>query len=353
MRIEDLDTPAVLIDMDVVERNIATAQKLFDALGIGLRPHIKTHKLPQIADLQRDAGAKGIACQKVSEAEVFADAGFTDILLCFNVLGATKLDRLAALAAKVDRLAVVADNDVVVDALSARFATEPRPLEVLVECDTGMKRNGVQTPQAALALAQRIDAAPGLIFDGLMTYPAPGQSAAVQAFLTEARDLCLAAIGHCARISSGGTPSMKHAGEAPIATEYRPGTYVYNDRSLVARGACGLEDCALTVLTRVVSRPTPDRGILDAGSKTLTSDLLGMPDYGILPDWPGAFVSGLSEEHGHLDLMQATRRPAVGDLVRVLPNHACPVSNLTDTVHLCRGDEVLASLPVAARGRTA
>jgi D-serine deaminase-like pyridoxal phosphate-dependent protein len=351
MKVADLDTPAVLIDLDVVERNIAAAQAQFDRLGIALRPHIKTHKLPHIGRLQLDAGAAGIACQKVSEAEAFADTGFDDILLCFNVLGAAKLDRLAALARKVRRLAVVADNPVVVAALSGRFAAESRPLEVLVECDTGLGRNGVQTPLAAQALAQAIDQSPGLRFGGLMTYPAPNQNARVQAFLTEARDLCLAAPGHCARVSSGGTPSMKTAGEVTVATEYRPGTYVYNDRSLVERGACGPADCALTVLCRVVSRPTGNRGILDAGSKTLTSDLLGLTGYGTLPDYPGALVSGLSEEHGHLDLSQAERRPAVGDLVRVLPNHACPVSNLADTVYLCRGDEVVMELPVAARGR--
>lgn len=349
MKTTDLDTPAVLVDLDIVERNIASAQRLLDKAGIALRPHIKTHKIPRIARMQIDAGAKGIACQKISEAEVFADAGFDDILLCYNILGPGKLDRLRRLAQRV-RLTVVADSETVVDGLSNAFRGSTEPLRVLVECDTGLGRCGRQSPEAARALAVTIDRAEGLQFAGLMTYPAPGMHAQVQSFLSAARDLCIAAVGHCDTVSSGGTPSMADAALAPVATEYRPGTYVYNDRSLVERGACTWDDCALTVLTRVVSRPTEDRAILDAGSKSLTSDLLGLSGYGAVLDYPEAVIAGLSEEHGHVDLSACARRPSVGDLVRVVPNHACPVSNLVDVVHFHRAGEVVESLPVAARG---
>ena len=343
----DLETPTVLIDLDVVETNIRQTQSLFDALGIGFRPHIKTHKIPFLAELQMKQGAIGIAAQKVSEAEVFAAAGFTDILLCFNLLSPAKIARLRALM-DTCHITVVADNLDVVQALSNGMSGTI--LDVLVECDTGMGRCGVQSPEAARDLAQAIAAAPGLNFAGLMTYPAPGTTAHVQAFLTRARDLCIAAVGHCATISGGGTPSLLDAGLSPVLTEYRAGTYIYNDRSLVARGACTLADCALTVLASVVSCPTDTRAILDTGSKSLTSDLLGLPGYGTILGYPQAQITGLSEEHGHVDLTACPTKPAIGQKVQIVPNHACPVSNLVDRVTLHRSGTVVREAEVAARG---
>jgi len=345
MDLERIETPAVLIDLAIVRRNIARGQEHVGALGMAMRPHIKTHKLPLIGRMQIDAGAAGIACQKLSEAEVFAAEGFADILLCYNILGAAKLERLQRLARAVN-LRVVADSERVVDAL----AEAGSDLGVLVECDTGLRRCGVQSPSAARDLALRIAGTPGLRFGGLMTYPAPDNPARVQAFLAEAVELCEAALGPVPCVSTGGTPAMATAGQVPAATEYRPGTYVYNDRSLVARGACTVGDCALTVLSRVISRPTRDRAVLDAGSKTLSSDLLGLTGYGMLPDFPDARIVALSEEHGHVEFSQPAKLPAVGDLVRIIPNHACPVSNLTDVVHLHEGDSYLGPQPVAARG---
>ena len=345
----DVETPAVLIDLDVVEANIERAQSLFDGLGIGFRPHIKTHKIPFLAELQMKQGAIGIAAQKISEAEVFAAAGFTDILLCFNLLSPAKIARLRALMDHC-HMTVVADNFEVVRALSAGMSgSEPR-LDVLVECDTGMGRCGVQSPEAARDLAKVIDAAPGLHFAGLMAYPAPGSAAKVQAFMTQARDLCVAEVGHCEVISGGGTPSLLDAGLAPVLTEYRAGTYIYNDRSLVARGACKLEDCALTVLATVVSRPTATRAILDAGSKSLTSDLLGLNGYGEILGFPDAVIAGLSEEHGNVTLKTGSAAPEVGQKVQIVPNHACPVSNLVDRVTFDRSGKVVREAEVAARG---
>ncbi len=347
--IHDIETPAVLIDLDVVEANIQRAQSLFDALGIGFRPHIKTHKIPYLAELQMKQGAIGIAAQKMSEAEVFAAAGCSDILLCFNVLSPAKIARVRALR-DVAHMTVVADNLDVVRALSAGLVDSAVPLDVLVECDTGMGRCGVQSPQAARDLAQAIHAAPGLRFAGLMTYPAPGATARVQAFLTDARALCMAAVGSCDIVSGGGTPSLLDAGLSPILTEYRAGTYIYNDRSLVARGACTLADCALTVLATVVSRPTDTRAILDSGSKSLTSDLLGLTGYGTVLGFPDAQIISLSEEHGHVDLTASATRPTIGDKVQIVPNHACPVSNLVDRVVFHRSGVVVREADVAARG---
>jgi D-serine deaminase-like pyridoxal phosphate-dependent protein len=172
----------------------------------------------------------------------------------------------------------------------------------------------------------------------------------VEKFLSTARDLIVAELGSCPVISSGGTPSMAQAALAPCITEYRAGTYIYNDRSLVERGACQITDCALTVLATVVSRPTPDRAVLDAGSKTLSSDLFGLQGYGMILEHPEATITALSEEHGNVTLHGASPGPKVGDKVRVVPNHSCVVSNLTDRVVFHRGGEVLRHEDVAARG---
>ncbi|MBB5752231.1 D-TA family PLP-dependent enzyme [Prosthecomicrobium pneumaticum] len=348
--IDDIETPAVLIDVDRVEANLARAQAYADEHRLALRPHIKTHKLPAFAKRQVELGAVGITCQKLGESEVMADGGLSDIYMPYNILGKAKLARLAALADRIT-IKVTADSLPVVEGLSGAFAGRAAPIAVLVECDTGAGRCGVQSPEAALALAQAIDRAPGLVFGGLMTYPPVGGMAAVDAYLGEALRLHEAAGLEVKVVSAGNTPDLYRSHLVTHATEIRPGTYIYNDRSLINRGAATHADCALTVLTTVVSRPTADRAVLDAGSKALTSDLLGCVGYGEILEAPGAVIAGLSEEHGHVDLSAATARPSVGDRVRVLPNHACPVSNLFDIVHLVSGERVVDVLPVAARGK--
>lgn len=349
--IAELDTPCVLIDLDKVEANLRGAQSLADEAGLRLRPHIKTHKLPRFARRQVELGAVGITVQKLGEAEIMADAGLGDLLLTFNIVGAAKLARLAALHDRV-RIRSVADSAECVDGLAATFTDPDRPFGVFVECDTGMGRCGVQTPQAALDLAHRIAAAPGLSFVGLMTYPAAGKYRQSLAWLEQARATFAAAGMDVPEITTGGTPDIRQMGTASgIATEYRPGTYIYMDRSQVAAGAATYDDCALTVLATVVSRPTAGRAIIDAGSKALTSDLLGLEGHGYLPDFPEARIVGLSEEHGTLDVSACASPPAIGQQVRIIPNHCCPVTNLFDRVHLVEGDRLVEIVPVAARGR--
>lgn len=343
------DTPAVLIDLEVVERNILRVQAQFDALGIAFRPHIKTHKLPTFAQKQIDAGAVGITCQKIGEAEVMADAGISDILITYNILGEEKLERLALLA-KRSSLIVTADNDVVVRGLSARFEKEP-PLKVLVECDTGHARCGVQTPEEAVKLARLIAQSPGLEFHGLMTYPAPSDMKAVNTWLERTTSLLEAEGIACPVVSCGGTPNLASAGDVTAATEHRAGTYIYNDRSLIEHGAASQDDCALTVQATVVSRPTPDRIVIDAGSKALTSDLLGLTGYGLVVDAPDAVISNLSEEHGVIELAGSDWDPSIGDVISIIPNHACVVSNLADNVHIKTSDGQIETVAVAARGR--
>lgn len=352
MNIEELDTPAVLVDLDRVERNLARWQAYCDRHGIRNRPHIKTHKVVELARRQVELGAAGICCQKLGEAEVMADGGLGDILIPFNLLGPAKLGRARALAERL-ALEVSADDPAVVDGLALAFASAARPLPVLVECDTGARRCGVQTPEAARDLALRIARAPGLALGGLMTYPAKGAPDRAAAFLGEAKALIETAGVPVPKVSSGGTPDMWRAHESPVVTEYRVGTYIYNDLMEVACGAAALEDCALTVLATVVSRPTADRAILDTGSKSLTSDLNGQTGHGRIVEHPEAVIFGLSEEHGHVDLAACPTRPALGRKVRIIPNHACPVSNLFDRIVTVRGERVEGSLAVAARGRVA
>ncbi len=346
-----LDTPAVVIDARKVEANLKRAQAYADRYGLKLRPHIKTHKMPHLAIRQLELGAVGITCQKLGEAEVMADAGISDIFLPYNIVGEPKLARLAALRRRV-KMSVTADNAVVVAGYASAFNDPSAPLPVLVECDTGMGRCGVTTPDAARELALRIAAAPGLRFAGLMTFPATHRTSETQAFLQTAIAELTAAGLHPAIVSSGGTPDLYSAGEdAGIVNEYRPGTYVFSDRFQVTKGLGSYEDCALSVLATVVSRPTDTRAVIDAGSKALTSDLLGLEGYGYLPDYPEARIVSLSEEHGVIDLSASARRPEIGERVHVIPNHVCPVVNLFDSVHFVQADGAIQDVPVAARGR--
>jgi D-serine deaminase-like pyridoxal phosphate-dependent protein len=346
-----METPFVSIDLKTVANNIARTQAHFDGLGMALRPHIKTHKIPALARQQIDAGARGITCQKIGEAQVMRDGGIDDILITYNILGEHKLARLRRLAARCV-LSVVADNETVVEGLSAAFSEADKPLTVLVECDTGFGRCGVQSPAAALVLAKRIAAMPGLNFGGLMTYPPKDDQGPVEAYLSAAKRLLTQAGLPCPVVSSGGTPNMKRAGEVPSADEHRAGSYIYFDRSQIAMGACGIDDCALSVEATVVSRPTQTRAIIDAGSKSLTSDLSPVEGYGLIKQAPDAVIAGLSEEHGTIDLTASAWRPQVGERISIIPNHACVISNLVDEVTFVEANGGTRQVEVLARGKS-
>lgn len=350
--LHEIDTPAVLVDLDIAKRNIERFQSYADAHGLRVRPHIKTHKLPAIAQMQLAAGAIGITCQKISEAEamIAGNSAIQDVLITYNIIGEAKLLRLRGLAERVN-LSVVADSLAVVEGLAQAFAGTDKPLTVLVECNTGANRCGVDSPKAAAELAEFITAQSSLRFGGLMTYPPVGGEAEVEHFMTTAKaDLAARAIA-VPVITSGGTPTMLQAAQAPVTTEYRPGTYVYNDRSLVTRGSCAWADCALSVVATVVSVPGENRAVIDAGSKTLTSDLLGLTGYGHVLGRDDILIDQLSEEHGRL-VSEGPIGLAVGDKVRIVPNHACVVTNMVDEI-LVIGDgrDTPARWKVAARGK--
>jgi D-serine deaminase-like pyridoxal phosphate-dependent protein len=347
----DFGTPALVIDLDRVERNIARVQKLCDQAGMANRPHIKTHKSPVLAKMQLAAGAKGITCQKLGEAEVMADAGIDDILISYNLLGEAKIGRLAALLKRIT-VTVAADNATVINALAAAGKLAGRPLGVVIECDTGRKRAGVEQPREAVALSHLIKRHADLRFEGFLFYPTEQSWAQTQRFFDEALSGVREAGLEPRIVSTGGTPNLVNMGQLAGATEHRAGTYIFNDRMMLACGAATPEDCALSVYATVVSRAAAERGILDAGSKTLTADTGSLDDgFGLILEYPQAKIQAFAEEHGFLDLSRSNDRPSVGEVVRVVPNHVCVVVNMFDRMLGIRGDRIVEVLPVAARGK--
>src|SRR5260221_10299311 len=326
----DYGTPCAVIDMDRVERNIARIQAACDAAGVANRPHIKTHKSPMLAKLQIAAGARGITCQKLGEAEVMAEAGIDDILISYNLLGEEKMARLGALQARA-HMTVAADNPVVIAGLLLAAAASGRPLSVVVECDTGRKRAGVETPAEAVALAREIAASKGLTFAGFMLYPTETGWTEAQRFYDQALAGVRAQGLDAEMVSTGGTPNLKNLGKLKGATEHRPRTYIYNDRMQLAAGVATWDDCALTTYSTVGSRAGPDPGILAAGSKTRPPDTGGgLAGHGLILEHPEAKIARFAEEHGFLDLTRSNTRPNVGDFVRIVPNHVCVVVNMMD-----------------------
>lgn len=348
--IEQFGTPCAVIDLDIVDRNITRLQSLCDDAGLANRPHIKTHKSPFLAQRQMQAGAIGITCQKLGEAEVMAQAGIEDILIATNILGAARSGRMAALQRQVS-LKVCADNPVSLAAYAEAGCAAQRPVRVLVECDTGQKRAGVETPKEAITLANIIRDDPWLEFGGLMFYPPLNGWPETQAFLNETKK-SLASLNLVPEIiSTGGTPNLKNIGQLDGASEHRSGTSIFNDRMMMAAGVANLEDCALNIFTSVVSRAGETRGILDAGSKTFTSDKGGLEGFGLILEHPKAQIHKMAEEHGFLDLSGCRTRPDIGDILRVVPNHVCVAVNMFDQLVAVRNNCIVDVVPVKARGR--
>ena len=372
MLLSDLPTPQVLVDRARAQSNIERVQALAARARTTLRPHAKTHKSPIVARWQIDAGAVGVCCAKVGEAEVFADAGITDIRLPYPV----NPSNAARLLPVMDRAAVsiIVDHLDVARGWSEAMQRAGRTLDVLVKVDVGFHRCGIDPTGTPIEFLQAVSAMPGLRLRGLLSHAGHGYHAASEAdlatialqeaaTLTSIRERAAASGIALDEISVGATPTLRFSAGQPGITELRPGNYVYFDRTQVALGAASLDDCALTVLATVVSAPAPDRIILDCGSKTLTNDqargIAKAPGFGAVLAGDGEAprsvdgsltIERLSEEHATVRVSGTTRlRP--GDRVRVVPNHSCVVSNLVDVVRLVEGDRVIESIPVAARGR--
>jgi D-serine deaminase-like pyridoxal phosphate-dependent protein len=369
LTVTELPTPQVLIDSNRLAANLARMQETASAGGLSLRPHAKTHKSPAIARMQIEGGAAGICCAKVGEAEVFAAEGIADIRLPYPVhpSNASRILRLMDRA----RVSIIVDHEAVARGWAEAMRRAGRVLDVLVKVDVGFHRCGIDpsSPDAA-GFVRRVAELDGLRLRGLLShaghvYLAGSDEEVRRIAAEEARTLRgLARETGIAldEISVGATPTARFsAGEGGL-TELRPGNYVYFDRTQVALGAARYEDCALTVLARVVSRPSRDRVILDCGSKTLSSDgargFQPTPGYGVVlkdldssePD-ERLLIERLSEEHATVRVVAGDCPLEPGNLVRVLPNHSCVVSNLVDCIRMMDGSRVVDTLAVAARGK--
>lgn len=372
MLVSSLSTPQVLVDVSRVRRNIERMSALAATHGKRLRPHAKTHKIPQLARWQHESGAAGICCAKPGEAEVFAQDGVADIRLPYPV-HPSNAGRLAALFDH-SRISIIVDHLRIAEEWSVAMVRAGCDLDVLVKVDVGTHRCGIspELPQAA-AFIERVARLPRLRFRGLLSHAGHAYQASSTEALAEIanaeRDMLLTLADEARRrrvdieeISVGATPTARFSARLEGITELRPGNYVFFDRTQVGLGSATLDDCAMTVLARVVSKPAADRIILDCGSKTLSNDaargFAAMPGYGlILPQGhrndplEGLVIERLSEEHAVVRAVAGRTALEPGDLVRVLPNHACVVTNLVDDLVLTEGDEVVEVLPVAARGK--
>jgi D-serine deaminase-like pyridoxal phosphate-dependent protein len=359
-----LRTPAVLVDRPTARRNIARMQDAAKASGVRLRPHSKTHKSPLIATWQLEAGAVGICCAKLGEAEVFADAGFEDIRLPYPI-HPSNADRVIALLDRT-RLSFVVDHLGVAKQWSARMTHAGRQVEILVKIDVGFHRCGIDPDtRETLGTITEIARLPGLRFRGLLSHAGQAYHARSEDELRRMADAEAQTMRDLAErtrkagvpveeVSAGATPTARFSLRQQGFTEFRPGNYVYFDRTQTALGAASIDDCALSVLATVVSKPARDRVILDSGSKALTTDgargFAPAPGHGTVVDHPDLLVERLSEEHATVRALDGSTRLEPGDRVRIVPNHSCVVSNLVDEAWLVDGDRV-EPLAIAARGK--
>jgi D-serine deaminase-like pyridoxal phosphate-dependent protein len=361
--LDHLATPFLYVDLDRMNSNIEGMAAAARGLGVRLRPHAKTHKVPEIARLQIAAGATGIAVAKVSEAEVFADAGIDDVFLAYQVVGPAQLKRLARLARSV-HLRCAVDSREGAELLSRAAADAAVELQVLLEIDLGIARTGVPAGAAARELALRVADLRGLRLIGIYGFRGFGAfaegadsreawgRAEGEALASAADDL--RGIGlPIAEVSAGSTPTALPAASVRGVTEIRPGQYLFGCANVVAQGAMRAEDVALFAGATVISRPADDRAVVDAGTKTLSSDGPWQPGrgFGYLASDPSTRVASLWEEHGVLELGESSRDLRVGDRVAIVPNHVCSAINLHDRLVGIRDDRIETVWTIAARGR--
>lgn len=353
MRYAELDTPALIIDLDAVQTNIDEMAAVAAGRGVRLRPHVKTHKMPELARLQLAAGAAGITCAKVGEAEVMADAGCDDILIAFPLWGRAKLDRLAALRERA-RVRLSLDSVEVAEQLGT-LGGGGRPIEVCVEVDTGLGRLGRPPGAPTAELVNDIRKVPGVEVVGLLTHAGHAYRARSLAELRavaerEVTDLVETArlAGGALEISIGSTPTVRFGAGVAGVTEVRPGTYVFNDANQIHLGVATERTAAARILATVIARPAAGTFVVDAGTKCLAAD--GDPGTIVVAGRPELRMRFLSEEHG-VGGCPRDGGPAIGDRLEIVPNHVCPVCNLFDVAQGVRDGRVVAELAVAARGR--
>ena len=357
----ELDTPALLIDLDALEANLAEMAAVAARAGVRLRPHTKTHKSPEIARMQLQAGAAGITCAKLGEAEVMADAGLDDLLIAYPLVGEGKLRRLRDLMERA-RVRVSLDSVEVAEGLGRVGRELGRDVEVLVEVDTGLHRLGRPPGRPTAELVGRVARVPGVEVIGLLTHAGHAYRAGAPEELrrvaerevldlVETAELCRRdgiAIGE---ISVGSTPTARTGAFVDGVTELRPGTYALNDTTMMRLGIATEATAAPRVLVTVVARPADDRFVVDAGSKCFTTDNMGsVPDWLVVAGRPGLHLDFLSEEHGvgHPAGGDGVR---IGDRLQVIPSHACSCVNMFDVAHGVRDGRLERQFQIAGRGK--
>jgi len=359
--LDELFTPAAVVDVDRMTANLDKMASYVAGHRLALYPHTKTHKTPELAKEQLRRGAPGVTCATLHEAEVMSSV--TDnILLAYPPVSLPKLQRLVDVAGKV-RLSVAVDSLVVLDGLQRALHGTDVVVDIMVEVDVGMHRVGAILPNDAVAIARAIENSKNTRYAGLMFYPGHIRQhvseqkydiATTRAVINEFLGAMVQADLAPTRVSGGSTPTALFSHQFEGINEIRPGTYIFNDRTTAAMGACAWQECAYSILATVVSTSVPKQAVVDAGSKAVfKEELRGVPGgdgFGALLDRPDVIVKSMSEEHGILDLSKTDWKPRVGDRVRIVPNHVCVSVNLHTHLHLERGGEVLDVLAIAARG---
>jgi D-serine deaminase-like pyridoxal phosphate-dependent protein len=360
--VDDVDTPALIVDLDRMASNIEVMARLGRDADLALRPHVKSHKIPELALLQMEAGAVGITCQKLGEAEVMAAAGLPDITIAYPIIGQRKVRRLIDLARRI-RVTTLVDSIEGARPLSQAAATDGITLDTLVEVDDGYHRCGVP-PEHALPLARAVaHELPGLRFVGILAYEGQiydltdrsavlGVARRSYDLMGEAAERLRGAGIPVKRVSVGASATAQAAADHPAVTELRPGSYIFQDRYQVSMGAASVEECALSVLATVVSVPAADRAIIDVGSKGLSwSPPVGADGYGLVLGHEEATIARLADEHGILAVPEGARPLSIGERVRVIPNSHPPVVNAFSELIGYRVNRVDVVWPIAARGR--
>jgi len=363
MRISEIETPAIVVDLDIMERNLQRVAGYARTHGLGLRPHTKTHKIPALARKQMDMGATGITVAKVGEAEVMLAANPAELYVAYPVIGHSKLERLMEVA-RHTKLMVGLDSEFAARQLSDAARQAQVEVGVLAEVDVGLNRVGVNPGEQLLALGKAIaNHRPRLRLEGITFYP--GHIKAADESAEPAIEALSALVDRITSewkraglplniVSGGSTPLLFQSHRIAGMTEIRPGTYIFNDKNTWNMSACRQEDCAATILTTVVSTARPGQIIIDGGSKTFSSDRLANSSevsFGHFVDAPQAVLGKMNEEHGFVDVRNVGRDFSVGERLRVIPNHICVAVNLHERLYGVRGDNVETVWPVAARGK--
>lgn len=360
MHISELETPAVVVDLDVMERNLSRMADYCREHQLLLRPHTKSHKIPELAKRQIASGASGITVAKIGEAEVMLNAGITDVLIAYPIVGPDKSKRLAAIAER-GRIAVSIDSEEAAVSISEAVSRQGTKVGILVELDVGFHRCGFTNEADAVKLAKKITSLPGLEFKGLMFFPGhfgvgPEQRVVLRNEVNGFLDRTFEAFEReglpLEIISGGSTPTAYESALFHGVNEVRPGMYIFNDRSTAGIAAASLADCALSVLVTVVSTSVPGRAIVDGGSKTFSSDRYQAGDgFGLVKEDHAAEIERLSEEHGHLNITRSDRQYKIGERLSVIPNHVCTTVNMHDEIYGVRGERVEAVWRVEGRGK--